>query len=145
MNGHCCDSVSRIILTSLPGWQNGTVSRHFLSASRRWDGSIRRPDNFVLFGSKAFDHGIADDRSWFGRQRIRPRNRSQTRYGSLPIVATFTLSDRRWRWSVRQSIHPTTFVARKPGIHAASRNRYVSLRLVDIPSREAGEFFQSRR
>jgi hypothetical protein len=65
--------------------------------------------------------GMADDRSWFGPQRIRPRNRSRTRCGSLPMVATFTLSDWRWRSRVRQSFYEATFVARKPGIQRRSK------------------------
>jgi len=41
----------------IAGWQNGTDSRRFLSANRCRDGSIRGPDDFVLLGPKAFDHG----------------------------------------------------------------------------------------
>src|SRR5271169_2773242 len=144
MNGHCCASVSRPILTSLLGGKMArTVAVFSALVGAGMDLFAVRTISFCS-AQRLLINGIADDRSWFGPQRIRPRNRSQPRYGSLPIVATFTLSDRRWRWRVRQSFHETTFVARKLGIQRCSKEWILVAEIGDIPSREAGEFFQSR-
>src|SRR5271167_3016639 len=119
MNGHCCASVSRPILTSLLGGKMArTVAVFSALIGAGMDLFAVRTISFCS-ARRLLITGMADDRLWFGQQRIRPRNRSQTGYGSLPIVAAFPLSERRWR--ARQSFHETTFVARKLGIRRSSK------------------------
>jgi hypothetical protein len=65
---------------------------------------------------RAFDHGPQRTTDHGADHSASDRGiDSKPVYGSLPIVTTFTLSDRRWRWRVRQSFHETVFLARKPG------------------------------